>query len=241
MCDLLCSKTPLAPEPGPQTREPAVAPATPRRHARRQFLKAAGSATAAMGLSGAFPRLAHAAVWGDVPPSLWPSPPDLKVLEIHLLGGVAPFESFYFRPPLGVRTRGFDAEIAGLTWNTPTCPNTPSGLESQIPFSALPFFANDSNTKEIRLGPFAKPLWRTDIFNRMRVIVLSHNLLPHEAAIPFALTGLPSMLQNTDTHVAKVQAPPAWWPSAPGFWPVSKLWESSSTPPRSWPPWGPGS
>ena len=190
MCDLLCSKTPLAPEPDPQTREPAAAPATPRRHARRQFLKAAGSATAAMGLSGAFSRLAHAAVWGDVPPSLWPSPPDLKVLEIHLLGGVAPFESFYFRPPLGVRTRGFDAEIAGLTWNTPTCPNTPSGLESQIPFSALPFFANDSNTKEIRLGPFAKPLWRTDIFNRMRVIVLSHNLLPHEAAIPFALTGL---------------------------------------------------
>ena len=148
---------------------------------RREFLKVAGATTAAVGLSS---RSAHAAVWGDIPPSIWPTPPDLKVLEIHLLGGVAPFESFYFRPPLGIRTRGFDSEITGLTWNG-TCPNTPVGLETQ-----LPFFANDSNGKEVRLGPFAKPLWRADIRDRMRIVILSHNLLPHEAAIPFALTGL---------------------------------------------------
>jgi hypothetical protein len=153
-----------------------------KNHGRRDFLKVAGATTAAVGL---FPRRAYAApVWGDVPASIWPTPPDLKVLEIHLLGGVAPFESFYYRPPLGLRTRGFDSEIGGLTWNG-VCAGTPVGLETQTPF-----FANDSNTKEIRLGPFAKPLWRADIRDRMRVMVVSHNLLPHEAAIPYALTGL---------------------------------------------------
>src|SRR5262249_12404436 len=150
---------------------------------RRTFLKTAGAATA-LGLSGLWPRPAHA-TWGDIPPTIWPSPPDLKVLEIHLAGGMAPFESFYFRPSPGPQTRGFDSEIGSLVWNG-ACANTPSpGLQTS------PMFANDANTKEILLGPFAKPLWqRSDIFDRLRVVVLSYNLLPHEAATPFALTGL---------------------------------------------------
>ena len=149
---------------------------------RRDFLKSAGLATAAIGMGGLWSRNAQAA-WGDVSAAVWPAPPDIKVLEIHLLGGVAPFESFYYRPPVGLRTRGFDAEISSLLWNA-SCANTPVGLQVDS------FFANDSNTKEIRLGPFAKPLWRPDIRDHMRVVVLSHDLLPHEAAIPYALTGL---------------------------------------------------
>ena len=149
---------------------------------RRSFLKAGLVATTAAGLGGVWSRKASAA-WGDVPAAVWPTPPDIKVLEIHLLGGVAPFESFYYRPPAGLRTRGFDTEITNLVWNG-TCANAPVGLQIDS------FFANDSNTKEIRLGPFAKPLWRPDIRDRMRVVVMSHDLLPHEAAIPFTLTGL---------------------------------------------------
>lgn len=154
---------------------------------RRKFLRTMGLAAAGLGLGGIWPRTAHAA-WGDIPASIWAGsgfdPANMKVLEIHLLGGVAPFESFYFRPSPGPQTRGFNTEVTNLIWNNPTCAGTPSGLETQ-------FFANDTKGKPIHLGPFAKPLWsRTDIRDRMRVMVLSHNLLPHEAAIPFALTGL---------------------------------------------------
>ncbi len=150
---------------------------------RREFLNSAGVAAATLA-TGAWPRFAAASpAWGD-PLGEAPTSPAQSILEIHLLGGVAPFESFYFRPPLGLRTRGFDSEIGGLIWNG-VCANTPSGIELDVPF-----FANDSKGKEIRLGPFAKPLWRPDIRDRMRILVLSHNLLPHEAAIPLALTGL---------------------------------------------------
>jgi hypothetical protein len=146
---------------------------------RRHFLKA-GLAGAAL----AFPMIgrANGPVWGDVPASVWPgTPPDIKILEIHLLGGTAPFESFYFRPAAGVRTRGFDSEITALNWNA-ACPGTPSGLVSQP-------FANDSNGKPVSLGPFAKPFWPTHISSRMRVLVLAHDLMPHEAAIPYVTTG----------------------------------------------------
>lgn len=147
---------------------------------RRRFLQAGIAGTAF-----AVPMIGRAGgpVWGDVPPGIWPgTPPDIKILEIHLLGGTAPFESFYFRPAAGVRTRGFDAEITALNWNA-ACPGTPSGIASQP-------FANDSNGKPVSLGPFAKPFWPSHISNRMRVIVLAHDLMPHEAAIPFVTTGL---------------------------------------------------
>jgi len=153
---------------------------------RRDFLRAAGATAAGLTLAG-WPRRAHAGplAWGNLPPGTWTVPPDLKVLQIHLLGGVAPFESFYYRDSVGRRTRGFDTEITNLVWNA-GCGSTPSGLQL-MPGT----FGNDGLGKPIRLGPFAKPLWdRPDIRDRMRVIVQTHNLLPHEAAIPLALSGL---------------------------------------------------
>ncbi len=152
---------------------------------RRSFIKlaAAGAAGAVVGL----PRLASAE-WGEIPkpsstPDFWPTGvmPAKKVLEIHLWGGLAPWESFYFRPDPSSQTRGFDLDVEALVWN-PSCPGTPNGLASQ-------FLANDSMTKPVHLGPFAMPLWRTDISSRTRVIVLSHDLAPHEAAIPYSLAG----------------------------------------------------
>src|SRR3989442_351724 len=145
MCERLCSKPLASSEPASSNAGhvvPVLSAAPSRKEGqravkgrgRREFLKATGTTIATLALSGFFPRLAHASwVWGDIPPSIWSTTPDLKVLEIHLLGGVAPFESFYFRPPLGIRTRGFDAEITGLTWNG-ACANTPSGLQTDSPF-----------------------------------------------------------------------------------------------------------
>ncbi|HEY4555572.1 MAG TPA: SurA N-terminal domain-containing protein, partial [Lysobacter sp.] len=44
--------------------------------------------------------------------------------------------------------------------------------------------------------------------------------------IPFAFVGLQDYLvQRGDTHVARINVPPAWWPGAPAWWPVSTLWD----------------
>ena len=42
--------------------------------------------------------------------------------------------------------------------------------------------------------------------------------------VPFAFFGMEQYLfQRNETFVAKIEAPPAWWPSAPDVWPVRKL------------------
>lgn len=47
-------------------------------------------------------------------------------------------------------------------------------------------------------------------------------------AIPFAFFGMEQYLfQSGGSHVARVEAPPSWWRSAPDVWPVRKLvWDS---------------
>ncbi|WP_206861109.1 peptidyl-prolyl cis-trans isomerase [Lysobacter changpingensis] len=43
--------------------------------------------------------------------------------------------------------------------------------------------------------------------------------------IPFAFVGIEQYLgQRTDNSVARIDAPPTWWPSAPAWWPVSVFW-----------------
>ncbi|MEO6264852.1 MAG: SurA N-terminal domain-containing protein, partial [Luteimonas sp.] len=44
--------------------------------------------------------------------------------------------------------------------------------------------------------------------------------------VPFAFFGMEQYLfQRSDTFVAKIEAPPKWWQSAPVFWPVTMLWQ----------------
>ncbi|MCF7223448.1 peptidyl-prolyl cis-trans isomerase [Marilutibacter chinensis] len=43
--------------------------------------------------------------------------------------------------------------------------------------------------------------------------------------VPLGLFGIDQYLvQNTNDTVARVEAPPTWWPSAPSWWPASMLW-----------------
>jgi peptidyl-prolyl cis-trans isomerase D len=43
--------------------------------------------------------------------------------------------------------------------------------------------------------------------------------------VPFAFFGMEQYLfQNNSSYAAKIEAPPAWWPSAPAFWPATMLW-----------------
>jgi len=152
-----------------------------KRIKRRKFLQLAARGAAGAGLCLLTPRLAYGA-WGDfaAPTTVWPAGlPSTKILEIFLYGGLSPWETFYVRPPLNFR--GFNTEVTDLAWS---CSGVPS------PTTETRFFANDALGQAVHLGPATKPLWRSDIVSRMRTIVLQHDLLPHEAAIPFALSGL---------------------------------------------------
>jgi len=43
--------------------------------------------------------------------------------------------------------------------------------------------------------------------------------------VPFAFFGIEQyMVQRTDNYVAKIDAPPTWWQTAPAWWPVSVFW-----------------
>jgi peptidyl-prolyl cis-trans isomerase D len=51
--------------------------------------------------------------------------------------------------------------------------------------------------------------------------------------IPFAFVGVNQYLTGgNDNTVARVQAPPGWWASAPLWWPVSQLWQSEDVSPN---------
>lgn len=44
--------------------------------------------------------------------------------------------------------------------------------------------------------------------------------------VPFAFFGIDQYLtQHNETFVAKLEAPPAWWSTAPAVWPVTMLWQ----------------
>jgi peptidyl-prolyl cis-trans isomerase D len=47
--------------------------------------------------------------------------------------------------------------------------------------------------------------------------------------IPFAFVGIQDyIVRRGDDSVARIDAPPTWWPSAPHVWPVSLLWKSEA-------------
>ena len=157
-----------------------------RKFTRRDILKAGAVSAAALGLGAGSVRRAYSqtdSAWGNIPEDIWGAGNQgYKVLQLHCFGGMAPYESFYYRDQPGSRTRGFDTEVQNLNWN-PACANTPVGLETHE-------FSTDSNGKTVHLGPFSKPLWNhPHIRRRMRIMVQRHDLLPHEAAIPYVSTG----------------------------------------------------
>ncbi|HEX7316673.1 MAG TPA: DUF1501 domain-containing protein [Pyrinomonadaceae bacterium] len=148
---------------------------------RRNFLKAAGVAGAAgaAGLLGA--RIALG--WGEItnPAVLGPLPAGgFKVLEVFLYGGVSPWETFYVRSGISDPFFGMRPQVIDLDWAA--CGGVPVPSDEVQPFGSDPVGA-------VAWGPSTKPLWRSDIFSRARMIVQRHNLEPHEAAIPYSLTG----------------------------------------------------
>jgi hypothetical protein len=102
-------------------------------------------------------------------------------LEIFLYGGASPWETFYVRSAIADQFFGMQTLVNGLDWAM-ACSGIPA------PSTEIRAFGSDS-LGTVAWGPSTKPLWRSDIFDRARMVVLQHNLEPHEAAIPYALTG----------------------------------------------------
>lgn len=159
---------------------------------RRTFLTLAGGASAAA-LVGPWIRTSKAETFGTFPTGtdsvqLPENQRAKRILEVFLYGGLSPWETLYF-----VRDYG--------TASDPQFPNTQyyafansnaqmvaacGGSEAARPF------ATDANGAMVEIGPFGSAFDnRTDLTNRMRVVVQRHNLEPHEAAVPMALTGRP--------------------------------------------------
>lgn len=94
--------------------------------------------------------------------------PANKVLEVFCRGGMSPWRSFFHEPLFS------DLESPAPDW---------SAFSPQPTTTPLTWMHNDT------LGECAQPLYTAGLMDRCRVVVLHHELEPHEAAVPFALTG----------------------------------------------------
>ena len=160
---------------------------------RRSFLRTAGAGLGAAAVLSLVPRFARAAGFGDVPPESKQRmlPPEVRatnVLEVFLYGGLSQWESLYLVEQYGRPTdpqypnEQYYGSAADVETFLSDCGET--AAERWRPY------ATDALGATVNIGPYARALWdRPDVTKRMRVLVQKHDVDPHEAAIPLALTG----------------------------------------------------
>lgn len=132
--------------------------------------------------------------WGDAPEEakslLLPTGVKAeRCLEIFLYGGLSPFESFYCVPEYGTSS---DREYSNQQWHcfAEDHANVFGGRSGVDPDAYLSPWRADAAGMTVNLGPLVMPFRnRPDILDRMRVVVLSHDLERHETAIPYSLAG----------------------------------------------------
>jgi len=114
------------------------------------------------------------------------------MLEIFLLGGMSPWETFYTVP--GFCDPSIGGEYSGQQWwMFQGGGRSVEGWFAECDGGSRSLyepFAADAAGVTVNLGPFIYPLRdRPDILSRMRVWVVSHDVEPHAVAIPFAVAG----------------------------------------------------
>ncbi len=216
---------------------------------RRDFLKHASAMGLAAGLTGR-PQTARAAtsIWGQYPdfalPALLPAEKRAKnVLDIFLYGGLSPWETFYVVPEYGTPDNPTNPNQQWWTFQSgvDSVENVYNGCFGDAKPPMLQPFGVDYNGKEVNLGPFSEPLRsRADIISRLRMHVVTHSLEPHEAAIPYAMSGFrlgqPKLagLGAAIQHYYQAQAPVitaepyAYVLYSPGDFPTDNLRAASS-------------
>ncbi len=162
---------------------------------RRDFLKGAAlvAAGAGAGMGASLVGLRNArAAFGEAPASGKGAliPEELRaqnILEIFLYGGVSQYETFYNVLDYGKSDgTGFYLFLNSGDVDAAVDACGLGGEALTMPFSP------DANGKMVNLGPFVVPLrQRQDVLDRTRIIVTSHDLAPHEAAIPYTMGGHP--------------------------------------------------
>lgn len=156
--------------------------------------------------------------WGDIVGNVggWScnSHEGFKILEIYLRFGASQWETFWLpgsasspnysdfdmggpnTPPHRGGNAAFTPgtfSINDVNWNAGAAPCEAPFLPTAADNSAR--FANQTGGGNIHWGAGARPLFQRthpstdDIYERCHMVTQYHDLFPHEAAIPFALTG----------------------------------------------------
>lgn len=162
---------------------------------RRHFLQ--GLPGAALGAATLMiPRRARAAdVFGLFPSAQLgaqlPEEARVKnVLEIYLYGGLSPWETFYYVDEYGRRDNTFYYAFDDLPGGQDSNEAALSACGVDPALAAPSFFAQDELGNDVQLGPYCFALReRPDMIERLRIVAMQHDLLPHEAAVPFAVSG----------------------------------------------------
>lgn len=146
----------------------------------------AGAAAAA----GVFLRSNDARAFGELPAEYADLIPEERraqsVLEVFLSGGISHYESFY--TVLGHGQSDGTGWYLHLNNGELDASLTDCNFPAGEPLTQE--FHQDSEGVPVSLGPFALPLrQRGDVLDRLRICVTAHAALPHEVAIPLALTG----------------------------------------------------
>ncbi|MEZ4266730.1 MAG: DUF1501 domain-containing protein [Myxococcota bacterium] len=166
---------------------------------RRRFLKTLGAAAGLAAGAGLIrPRSSFASPWGEFPSGAAQSallPPGVaakNILEVFLYGGLCPWETFYCVPEFGKPSDPTNPNEQYYTFasgseSVSAVVNACNMLGGQ---SMTEPFAKDALGASVHLGPFIAALRaRKDVVGRLRVSVMKHDLEPHEAAIPLAISG----------------------------------------------------
>ena len=176
---------------------------------RRDFLRLVGMGGAAVAL-GPGDALAVTPAWGDYPTALkslaLPVNKRAKnVLEFFMYGGVSPWETFYCvdDPAFGKAKSWFVWSFVGGSYDLVAAQKACFGSTVKL---SEPFTV-DANGVKVGLGPMVMPLRaRPDITARMRLHVIDHDVMPHQAAYPLAVSGYrvgsPKMA-GVGTHVQR--------------------------------------
>ncbi len=156
---------------------------------RRDFMRVSAGGAALAASSSLWSRFAQAAPYGEVPAKyqhvMLPVQAQAQsILEVFMYGGVSPWETFYCNDDWGKGSGRFLHTFYDRTVEASRI----CGYDENADF--ITPFALDSDGKQVFLGPFLRPLLdRPDVVNRMRIVINRHTLEPHEAAIPYAISG----------------------------------------------------
>jgi hypothetical protein len=151
------------------------------RPTRRAMLAGLGAGALVLGAGARTSR----AAWGEFPSGLADVglPPERRVrrvLELFMYGGMNAWDTLYCVPGWGAADHTYLHAVDSAA-RFAAC-----GLAGEL---TRPFAEDDTGTT-IHLGPWTHPLWqRPDVLARTRVVLVRHDQLPHETAIPLTLSG----------------------------------------------------